>query len=147
MKISEHITYREATFSATAIRKGIPNDPDENQLKNMQILAEAVFEPLRKGLGDKPIKITSFFRSRALNSIIGGASKSQHCEGMAMDLDSEDPTNRQIFDYIKDNLTFDQLILEYPDTNDNPSWVHVSYNIDNNRMQILRCINGHYYAY
>ena len=146
--ISKNITYKEATFSATALRKGINNTPDDFQLKNMQILAEAVFEPLREALGGKAIKISSFFRSPELNSLIGGSPSSQHCamNGAAMDIDNEDPTNKEIFDYIKDNLIFDQLIAEYPDKDGNPSWVHVSYR-DHNRQEVLICVNNHYYKY
>jgi hypothetical protein len=144
--ISAHITYKEATFSAIATRKSILNVPNEAQLRNMQILAEVIFEPLREGLGGKPIKITSFFRSPELNNLIGGSRTSQHTcnEGAAMDLDNEDPSNLEIFNYIRDKLTFDQLIWEYGD-NVSPGWIHVSYHENNNRNQILRCINGNYY--
>lgn len=145
--ISEHITYREATQSDTAIRKGILNVPDDIQLRNMQILAEAVFEPLRTGLGGKPIRITSFFRSQELNSLVGGSKFSQHCaiNGAAMDIDNENPTNKEIFNFINDNLVFDQLIIEYPDNEGNPSWVHVSYHEGHNRNEVLMCINGNYH--
>lgn len=145
MKISEHISYREATFSAIAIRKGLFNTPNDEQLLNMELLADAIFEPLRLGLGGNPININSFFRRAELNSLIGGSKNSQHLcnNGAAMDLDSDN--NKEIFDYIHDNLVFDQLIWEYGD-NDNPAWVHVSYHKDNNRQQSLRCVNGNYYS-
>jgi zinc D-Ala-D-Ala carboxypeptidase len=147
MNISEHISFKEATFSATAIRKGILNVPDEVQLKNMQILADKVFEPLRLGLGGKPIHISSFFRSWNLNILIGGSPSSQHLcnRGAAMDLDNIDPSNTDIFNFINDNLEFDQLISEYPNEEGVPSWVHVSYNKDNNRNEVLMCINGNYH--
>ena len=100
---------------------------------------------LRLGLGGNPININSFFRRAELNSLIGGSKNSQHLcnNGVAMDLDSDN--NKEIFDYIHDNLVFDQLIWEYGD-NDNPAWVHVSYHKDNNRQQSLRCVNGNYYS-
>lgn len=140
--ISKHITYVEATNSITAKKEGINNEPNESQLRNMVLLAEEVFEPLRKGLGNKPINIAIFYRSPLLNEKVGGAVNSQHManNGAAIDLDNDGyinrPTNRQIFDYIKDNLIFDQLIWEHGD-DENPGWVHVSYNIGNNRNQVL----------
>ena len=144
MNISEHISYKEATKSATAIRHGIKNKPNASQLKNMKLLAENVFEPLRKAMGDHPIKVHSFFRSVKLNEKIGGAKGSQHCanKGAAIDIDLDNHPNFencQAFDYIKNHLTFDQLIFEYGNKY-NPDWIHVSYNLKNNRKQILRAI-------
>lgn len=136
--ISKHITYREGTNSATAKRYKIANDPNEEQLANMRYLAEKVFEPLRAWYG-KPIYVTSFFRSYALNSYLKGAKNSQHCKGEAMDIDT--PANRDnaaLFRYIRQNLEFDQLIWEYGDNN-NPDWVHVSIRRDGkNRREVLR---------
>ena len=104
-KISDHITLSEGVNSYTAKRKGIENIPDEYQITNMYILAHKVFEPLRKWVGG-PIKINSFFRSPELNKAIGGSSKSQHCEGRAMDIDDVygHKTNSEMFKYIKENL-------------------------------------------
>ena len=125
--ISKHISDKEGVFSITAIRRGIDNTPDEEQLINMQLLAIKVFEPLRKWVGG-PIKINSFFRSVKLNKTIGGSSKSQHCKGQAIDIDDTfgKVANSGMYQYIKDNLDFDQLIWEFGD-DDNPDWVHVSY--------------------
>ena len=139
--ISKHITYNEATHSYTAMQNGIDNTPNEHQLRNMILLAEAVFEPLREFMG-VPIAITSFFRSKALNSKLKGSRTSQHManNGAAMDLDADIygyTTNKEIFEYIKNNLEFDQLIAEYPDDKGNPSWVHVSYKEKGNRKQIF----------
>ena len=140
-KISEHITYNEATSSYLALKYGIINIPNEFQLKNMILLAEAIFEPLREFVG-RPIAVTSFFRSKALNSKLKGSRTSQHManNGAAMDLDADVYgyiTNKDIFDYIKENLDFDQLIAEYPDDKGNPSWVHVSYKEKGNRKQVF----------
>jgi hypothetical protein len=140
-KISDHISYNEATSSYLALKYGITNIPNEIQLKNMILLAEAVFEPLRAFIG-YPLAITSFFRSKALNSKLKGSRTSQHManNGAAMDIDADvygHTTNKEIFDYIKDNLNFDQLIAEYPDDKGNPSWVHVSYKEKGNRKQIF----------
>ena len=85
-KISEHISYKEAVYSATAKRKGIDNKPTKKQVENMKLIAEKVFEPLREWVGG-PIKINSFFRCPQLNKAIGGSTKSQHCHGQAIDID------------------------------------------------------------
>ena len=145
-KISKHISYKEATQSNTAIRKGIENIPDATQLKAMKALAQNVFEPVRSYF-NKPIRVNSFFRSVALNKAIGGSSSSQHCKGEAIDIDATNGfTNKQIFDYIRDNLEFDQLILEYPDSKGEASWIHVSYtNKRENRKQILVAIKNRGY--
>lgn len=138
-KISKHISLREAIESYTAKRKGIENIPSEYQLTNMVALAENVFEPLREWVGG-PIKINSFFRSIELNKAIGGSSKSQHCQGRAIDIDDVYgyKTNAEMYNYIKNNLDFDQLIWEFG-TDDNPDWVHVSYvSTDENRRRCLK---------
>jgi zinc D-Ala-D-Ala carboxypeptidase len=137
--ISEHISKKEATFSATATRKGIDNTPSEYELQNMELIAEKVFEPLRKAVNG-PIKINSFFRSEELNKAIGGSSRSQHCQGRAMDLDDVYGymSNKDMYNYIKNNLDFDQMIWEFG-TEDNPDWVHVSYvDVDSNRRRCLQ---------
>ena len=141
MKITEHITYHEACHSFTAKRLGISNIPSEYQMWNMVVLATEIFEPLREWVGG-PIKINSFFRSTDLNQAIGGSSKSQHCEGRAIDLDDVygHKTNAEMFEYISKNLDYDQLIWEFGDDN-NPDWVHVSYvDNDTNRKRNLRAV-------
>lgn len=141
MNISEHISYAEATNSYTAKKEGINNTPNQEELKAMKFLAENIFEPLRKYFG-VPIHIPSFFRSSELNIKIGGAKNSQHTKGEAVDFDADrygQITNKQIFNYIKDNLEFDQLIYEFGNDT-NPDWVHVSCKDSDNRKQILRAI-------
>jgi len=142
MKISEHISYKEATRSVTALRLGIDNTPNEYQLQNMEIIAKNVFEPLRKAVGGA-IKINSFFRCEDLNKAIGGSSRSQHCQGRAIDVDDNygHMSNNDMYKYIKENLDFDQLIFEFPDENGNASWIHVSYvDADTNRKRCLKAI-------
>ena len=139
MKLTEHITYAEGCHSATAKRLGIPNIPNEYEMWNMVVLGTHIFEPLRKWVGGA-IKINSFYRSRELNKAIGGSSKSMHCEGRAIDIDDVygHKTNAEMFEYIKNELDFDQLIWEFGD-DQNPDWVHVSYvDQDSNRKQVLR---------
>lgn len=142
MKISEHISYKEATRSVTALRLGIDNTPNEYQLQNMELIAKNVFEPLRKAVGGA-IKINSFFRCEDLNRAIGGSSRSQHCQGRAIDIDDNygHMSNNDMYNYIKENLDFDQLIFEFPDENGNASWIHVSYvDADSNRKRCLKAI-------
>lgn len=144
-KISKHISFKEAIKSNTATRLGINNTPDDYQVSNMVNIAINLFEPLREFVGG-PIKINSFFRCEDLNRAIGGSSRSQHCEGRAIDLDDTfgHKTNSEMFHYIKDNLDFDQLIWEFGDDN-NPDWVHVSFiSFDENRKRSLKAerING-----
>jgi len=138
--ISKHISLKEATKSNTANRLGIENFPDNDTLIQMQALAENIFEPLREHVGG-PIYITSFYRSPELNKAIGGSTRSQHCLGQAIDIDDVlgNATNKEMFEYIKDNLDFDQLIWEFGDEH-NPNWVHVSYNTAGNRGNILQAV-------
>ena len=137
--ISKHVSYKEGVYSITATRRGINNDPDDEQLNSMELIAKKVFEPLREYVGG-PIKINSFFRSVKLNKAIGGSSKSQHCKGQAIDIDDTFGVvaNSDMYNYIKNNLDFDQLIWEFGD-DENPNWVHVSYvSKEDNRNRCLR---------
>lgn len=140
MKISEHISMKEALRSNTAKRLGIDNMPDNDTLVTMQITAEHIFEPLRNKFNE-PIYISSFYRSPELNKAIGGSTSSQHCKGEAIDIDDvySKASNADFFNYIKDKLEFDQLIWEFGDDK-NPAWVHVSYSLGKNRMRILKAI-------
>ena len=140
-RISKHISYKEATRSATALRLGIDNVPNEYHLQNMEMVAKKVFEPLREAV-NAPIKINSFYRCEELNKAIGGSSKSQHCQGRAIDIDDiyGHVSNAYMYYYIKDNLDFDQLIWEFG-TDNSPDWVHVSYvDEDSNRKRCLKAI-------
>ena len=137
--ISKHISYKEGVHSITAIRKGIDNEPNEEQLANMKLVANNVFEPLRVFING-PIKVNSFFRSPDLNKAIGGSTKSQHCKGQAIDIDDTygKATNAEMYWWIKENLDFDQMIWEFGNNN-NPDWVHVSYvSPDKNRNRCLK---------
>jgi len=138
-RISEHISLKEGIKSHTATRLNIDNIPRELDLINMKTIAEQVFEPLRKWVGG-PIAINSFYRSPKLNSAIGGSTTSQHCIGCALDIDDNYgyKTNAEMYDYIKNNLDYDQIIWEFG-TEDNPDWVHVSYvSEDANRRRCLQ---------
>ena len=137
--ISEHISYREGVYSITATRRGIDNTPNDEQLNNMELIADEVFEPLRTYVGG-PIKINSFFRWPELNTAIGGSGKSQHCKGQAIDIDDTfgRMTNAEMYHWIKEHLEFDQMIWEFGD-DDNPDWVHISYvSLEDNRNRCLK---------
>ena len=139
MKISDHITYAEAIHSNTAKRRGIDNTPSEIQVLSMKLLADKIFEPLRKFVGG-PIKVNSFFRSPELNTKIGGSKTSQHCKGQAIDIDDVFgyKTNAEMYNWIKENLDFDQMIWEFG-TDMNPNWVHISYvSEEDNRNRCLK---------
>ena len=125
--ISKHVSLREGVFSQTATRRDLDNTPNEEQLENMKLVAEKVFEPLREWVGG-PIKINSFFRGLPLNTAIGGAKSSQHMKGQAMDIDDTfgHATNAEMYNWVKENLDFDQMIWEFGDDK-NPNWVHISY--------------------
>ena len=140
MNLSKNLTLAEVTKSTTAKRLGIDNTPDEWTTENLRQVAINIFQPLREAFGC-PIYVSSGYRSAELNTAIGGSTRSQHVEGRALDLDADvygGCSNAQIFNWIKDNLEFDQLIWEFGDQ-DNPDWVHVSYVYDGiNRKRCLR---------
>lgn len=138
MNLSPSVTLLEATKSQTAIRFGIDNTPNQVQIENMMRVSGKIIEPI---LARFPgVFIYSFFRSPALNKKIGGSKTSQHCNGEAVDLDSVgNKANLDIFNFVKDNLVFDQLCLEAPDEHGVPSWIHISYveHPKKNRQQII----------
>ena len=140
MQLSKNLSLAEVTKSITANRLGIDNTPDEWTTENLRQTAINVFQPLRDAFGC-PIYVSSGYRSAELNTAIGGSRRSQHVEGRAFDLDADvygGCTNSQIFNWIKDNLEFDQIIWEFGD-DDNPDWVHVSYVYDGvNRKRCLK---------
>lgn len=141
MRISKYVSLSEVIKSNTATRKGISNMPNDSQIDRITTLATLVFDPLREWVGG-PVKINSGFRSEALNKAIGGSKTSQHCanNGAAFDIDDTfgHATNAQMFHYIKDMMSFDQLIWEFGD-DENPDWIHVSYvSGGKNRMEVLQ---------
>jgi len=138
-KISKHCSYREGTHSDTAQKHGVDNTPTEEHLETMKVTADKLFEPLREYVG-APIRVNSFYRSEDLNALLkGGARRSQHMKGEAMDLDAlGGRSNAEMFMIIKDQLDFDQLIWE-GGNNKEPEWVHVSYTEKRkNRKQVLK---------
>ena len=138
MKLSENLELAEVIRSESAKKRGINNIPTPEHIENLKKLAENIFQPIRDHF-NVPIHISSGYRSKALNTAIKGSLSSQHCQGEAIDIDMDGTsiTNAQIFNFIKDNLDFDQLIWEFG-TKSNPDWVHVSYeSTGKQRKQIL----------
>lgn len=148
MMLSKNLELGDMTSSETAKRLGIKNVPTQLHLENMKLWAQEIYEPLCLHFGVK-IYVSSGYRSKALNAAIPGASEtSQHSKGEAGDLDQDDrdgPTNAEIFEYIRENLPFDQLIWEYG-TKKNPAWVHVSYSKSRRRGMVLRKDKGKPYV-
>lgn len=145
MNLSKNLSLAEVIKSQTAVRHGIDNNPPNEHLDNLKKVAAKIFQPVREHFAI-PIYVSSGYRCKELNTRIGGSATSSHCKGEALDLDMDGRgsiSNRQIFDYVKDNLEFDQLIYEFGDDS-NPAWVHVSYREGNNRNEILKAakVNG-----
>lgn len=152
MKLSEHLDLSEIIRSESAKRNGISNMPTPEHIENLKALAEKIFEPIRNHF-KVPIRVSSGYRSKELNTFIKGSLSSQHCKGQAIDIDMDGGTisNKQVFDFINDHLPFDQLIYEFGD-NDNPDWIHVSFNRHGQqRGQVLKAykLNGQtkYFTY
>ena len=138
-KISKHVSYKEGVRSTTALRLGLNNDPSKEHLENMMFVSERIFEPLRAYVNG-PIRINSFYRGPELNKAIGGSKKSQHCKGQAMDIDDTYGvmSNATMYNWIKKNLDFDQMIWEFGNKK-NPDWIHVSYvSPEDNRNRCLK---------
>lgn len=135
MNLSKHVTLAEFERSETAINRGINNSMNEWEIERAKLVCENCFEPIRAKVG-APIRINSGFRSGALNRAIGGSTTSQHSLGEAIDLDLHD---RNLFEWIIDNVEFDQLIFE-GGTTDKADWFHISYRKGRLRKQVLRMV-------
>jgi zinc D-Ala-D-Ala carboxypeptidase len=135
MILSKNFSLNEFTKSVSAIRNGVENSPSPEHIRNIQLLVKYVLQPLRQALG-LPIKITSGYRSDALNKLIGGSKRSQHCKGQAADIQFKIDgimDNKIIWDKVIElGLPFDQMINEFE-----YSWIHISYNEEHNRNSLL----------
>ena len=137
MKLSGHFSLAELTKSQTAVRKGIDNQPTLEHIENLTELCTHVLEPTRRNFG-KPMVISSGYRSEELCEAIGSSKNSQHAKGEAADFEMFGVDNKELAKYIKNNLVFDQLILEFYNPDDPSSgWVHCSYSKEENRKQSL----------
>ena len=143
MKLSKNFSLEELTKSDTAVRRGISNVPSEDVTNNIQELVDNVLQPIRDRLG--PVVVTSGYRSPELNTAIGGSKTSDHCLGMAADIEVLGIDNKVTAEYIRDNLVFTQLILEFcKDGVPDSGWVHVSFDPKDLKKQVLRAdkVNG-----
>jgi len=140
MNLSLNFSLHEMTKSETALRKGMPNEPTETEITNLKMLVEKVLQPLREHY-KVGIKVNSGYRSPDVNAAVGGSRTSDHCKGQAADIEIAGIPNAVLAQYIKDNLQYTQLILEFytlgvPDS----GWVHISYDPTNLKCQALTAV-------
>ncbi len=142
MQLSEHFKLNEFTKSETAMRKRIDNTPGPVHASNLKKVCEKILEPVRRHY-NKPVRINSGYRGAALNAAVGGSSKSQHCNGEAVDFEIDGLANPELAKWVSENCEFDQIILEFYDAKEGPNsgWVHASYSEGKNRKQILTAVN------
>jgi len=141
MQLSEHFNLKEFTKSETATRKRIDNTPNAQHAQNLKNVCEKILEPVRRHFG-KPVRINSGYRGPALNAAVGGSSKSQHCNGEAVDFEIDGLPNPDLAKWVAENCDFDQIILEFYDPKEGPNsgWVHASYSAGKNRKQKLTAV-------
>jgi putative chitinase len=142
MQLSEHFNLKEFTKSETATRKRIDNTPNAAHAENLKNVCEKILEPVRRHFG-KPVRINSGYRGPALNAAVGGSSKSQHCNGEAVDFEIDGLPNPDLAKWVAENCEFDQIILEFYDPKEGPNsgWVHASIKRDgNNRKQKMTAV-------
>ena len=137
MNLSKNFTLSEMIKSETALRHDMPNEPGEKEIGNLKLLCEKVLQPVRDHYG-KGVKVNSGFRHPEVNAKVGGSKTSDHCLGQAADIEIPGVANAELAEWIKDNLEFRQLILEFytpgiPDS----GWVHVSYVLEDNKKQVM----------
>ncbi len=138
MNLSKSFTLNELTKSQEAIRLGIDNIPNEEHIENLKILCEKILQPLRDYYG-MPVSVSSGYRSVALCEAVGSSAKSQHTKGQAADFEIFGIANKDVADFIVQNLNYDQCILEFWNENEpNSGWVHCSYSTNGNRKQYLK---------
>ena len=140
MNLSKNFTVTELTKSADALRKGLDNSPDQTIVDNLKLLAENILQPIRDYF-DKPVTINSGYRSVAVNASVGGSATSDHCKGMAADIEIIGIDNKALAKHIVDTYKFTQVILEfYTEGIPDSGWVHVSYNKDALKNQALTAV-------
>ena len=136
-KLSANFTLSEMVKSETALRHGLDNTPGQTEVDNLKLLAEKVLQPIRDHY-KRGVKVNSGFRHPEVNAAVGGSKTSDHCKGQAADIEIPGVANADLAEWIKDNLEFTQLILEFytPGVPDS-GWVHVSYDKSNLKKQVM----------
>ena len=138
MNLSNNFTLNELIYSDTAIRKGIFNNPNDEQINNLKLLCENILEPVRNNF-NSPVIINSGYRSPEVCLAVGSTIKSQHTKGQAADFEIVGIANKDLADWVVSNLDYDQCILEFWNENEpNSGWVHCSYSNLGNRKQYLK---------
>ena len=138
MSLTKNFSLIELTKSQTAERKGIDNTPSAEHQENLKSLCEMILQPIRDHF-DCVVSVSSGYRSPELCVAIGSSTKSQHAKGQAADFEIFGVSNKELADWINENLTYDQLILEYwKESDPNSGWIHCSFNTQGNRKQYLR---------
>ena len=138
MNLSENFTLQELIYSDTAIRRGIDNKPNDETVENLKILCENILEPIREYF-KAPVIVSSGYRSAAVCEAVGSSSKSQHTKGQAADFEIFGIPNKEVSDWIVNNIDYDQCILEFWNEKEpNSGWVHCSFNSAGNRKQYLK---------
>ena len=140
MKLSLNFSLKELTASQTADRKGIDNTPTEEHIENLKLLCENILQPTRDEWGI--ISLSSGYRSPELCLAIGSSERSQHARGQAADFECHRVDNKMLFEWITNELDYDQAILEFYNGTPDSGWIHVSYNKDGNRKQKLRAFRN-----
>jgi len=137
MQLSANFTLSEMVKSETALRYDMNNTPGDSEIENLKVLCEKVLQPVREHYG-KGVKVNSGFRHPEVNAKVGGSKTSDHCKGQAADIEIPGVANADLAEWIKNNLDFTQLILEFytPGVPDS-GWVHVSYDSANLKKQVM----------
>jgi hypothetical protein len=136
--MGQRLTANFTLEELTKTRFALDNTPSPKVVENLQLLCEKVLQPLRDAVG--PVNVTSGYRSKAVNEAVNGARNSDHLWGYAADLQSPDGNHRKLYDWLKANAMFTQLIYEFGNDTQ-PQWVHVSYNPKELKREILRARN------
>jgi zinc D-Ala-D-Ala carboxypeptidase len=138
MILSQNFTLQELTYSDTAIRKGMDNTPNEEQIENLRLVCNNILEPVRVHF-KAPVVVSSGYRSVAVCEAVGSSAKSQHTKGQAADFEIFGIPNKDVADWIVSNIEYDQCILEFWNENEpNSGWVHCSFSSAGNRRQYLK---------
>jgi len=140
MKLSLNFSLKELTASQTADRKGIDNTPTEEHIENLKLLCENILQPVRTEWG--VVSVSSGYRSPELCVAIGSSERSQHARGQAADFECHRVDNKMLFEWVTNELDYDQAILEFYNGTPDSGWIHVSYNKDGNRKQKLRAFRN-----